>query len=646
MQQQHFHRNWSLLGMAALVAGAGAWFLAASCAWSPEPAGDHEMPAKREYVGSAICKDCHEEAYALWLGSNHKHGLMEATEETMPPAVVAGEAVIHAPGRTQFRRENGRFLAETVGADGKVSSFHLTHISGPERVRMVRMLVATMPDGRMQVLPAMLDPNGTWIDYTCLLFGGGGTDWGKPPIVKPGDPSFWTGPERSWEKRCARCHESGWEFQRPDENGRGPRATRRALGVDCEQCHGPCSAHVDHHEAKKSGVDPILSFPSLSHSQSVSFCLQCHMNGEVVSNDFQPGDDIFEFRDPSLLVDPEKLDSAGRQLELVHDGVPYSLSRCVSEGKLKCYSCHDPHGSNNPSQLKRPPEDNSLCMPCHEDLAKDLRAHTHHDPNDTGSRCVGCHMPFLPVERGHGIVADHSISTPYFDLKGDRIALNACIWCHEGRAGAPPGAPRFAAAELEEANTRWYGTKANAKPWMQAIGAARLNERGAHVGLIRILRDTSLPRVVRASAVELLGRYLKEVPLAMLVYARDKDSLVRRRALSAMAGLEGQWVDEALLRATTDESFVVRIAAARAALKGWQRVQKNKELLEAILPVLEASAKAGYWDEYRWFLLGAARKIHGDDAGTLEAYQRVVELDPCEDHIRKEVARLKKKLGR
>ncbi len=637
--------------MAALAAGAGAWFLAASCAWGPEALGGDEVSAKLEYVGSTTCVACHRDQHARWSESNHAHALMEAVEDTMPPAVVAGEAVTHAPGRTQFRREDGRYLAETVGPDGKPFPYHLSHIVGRTRVRMVRMLIATLPDGRMQVLPSMLapailDPTGTWVDYTYLLFGAGGTNWDTAPIVKPGAPSFWTRPVRSWDTRCARCHVSGWQFQRPDETGLAARSTFRALGVDCEQCHGPGSAHVTHHEANKPGVDPILRFASLSHSQMVSMCLQCHMNGEVVSPHFRPGDDIFEFRDPTLLVDPEKLDSSGRQLELVHDGVPYSVSRCVSEGKLTCITCHNPHGSDNPSQLRRPPEDDSLCSTCHGAIAQDLRAHTHHDPKGTGSRCVNCHMPFLRVERGHGVVADHSISTPRMDLKGDRNAHTACTWCHEGELMAPAGAPKLGAPELKAAHADWFGSKADAKPWMQAIGAARLKEKGAHAGLVKILEDTSLPRVVRASAVELLGRYAKEAPLAILVHAQDKDSLVRRRAVRAMASLEGEAVDEALLRATKDASAAVRVAAARAALQGWKRVQKNKVLREAILPILEANAKDGPEDGRRWFLLGAARKIHGDDEGVLAAYERVLELDPSEDNLRREVERLKKRLGR
>jgi len=569
---------------------------------------------------------------------------VKAVADTVPPAVVAGEAVTHAPGRTQFHHQDGRYLAETVGPEGTPFPYHLSHVVGRMRVRM---FIATLPDGRMQVLPSMLEaPTGTWFDYTKLIFGAGGTDWDKAPIVKPGDPSFWTGPVRSWDTRCARCHVSGWQFQRPGKTGHGPRWTSRTLGVDCEQCHGPGSAHVDYRRAKKPGVDPMVRFASLSHSQAVSMCLQCHMESEVVSTHFQLGDDIFEFRDPTLLIDPERVDPSGRPLELIYDGVPFSVSRCVREGKLTCVTCHDPHGTGHRSQLRRPPEDNSTCGACHEAIARNLRAHTHHDPEGTGSRCVNCHMPFLTIERGHGVVADHSISTPRFDLKGDRTAPTACTWCHEGGLMAPAGAPRLAEARLREAHAGWFSRKANAKPWMQAIGAARLQEKGAHAGLVKILRDPSLPRIVRASAVELLSRYTKDVPLAMLVHAQDKDSLVRRRAVRGMAGLEGEAVDEALLRATTDESAAVRVAAARAALQGWKRVQRNKALLEAILPILEASANDGPEDDLRWFLLGAARKIQGDDEGTLAAYERVCELDPFTDHLRKEVARLKKKLGR
>ncbi len=608
------------------------------------PAVGREDEAETDlYVGTEACIHCHEEHHARWDSSSHARTVEPSSDDVMPPAVVAGEVAEHPPGKTHFHRKGGGYQAETLGPDGKPSAYELTHVVGRMRVRM---FLARMADGRTQVLPGMLEaPTGEWFDYTYLIFGAGGTDWDKAPIVKPGDPSFWTGPVRSWGAKCARCHVSGYEARRPT-GGKGPRFRHTELGVNCEKCHGPGGAHVAHREKGGSGPDPILRYRDLAHDRAVSVCLQCHMESEVVGPGYKLGDDIFEHRDPTLLIDPERVDPSGRPLELIYDGLPFSASRCVQEGKLTCVTCHDPHGTGNPSQMKWAPDDDRMCTSCHEEIAKDLRAHTHHDPKGSGSRCVSCHMPFLTIERGHGVVADHSISTPRYDLKGDRTAQVACTWCHQGGLGAPDDVPKLAEPALKEAHATWYGEAANADAWMQALGAARLREDGAHTALLAVVGDPSLPRLVRASAVRLLGRYATHVPLALLGFASHEDSLIRRHALWALAPLVGTAVDAALLRATKDPSPAVRRAAARASLEGWKRVQANKALLAAILPILAEDAEQGVVDEMRWFRLGAARSLAGDHAGALAAYERQVELDPFAGYVKQEIARLKKTLGR
>ena len=490
------------------------------------------------------------------------------------------------------------------------------------------------------------EPTQKWFDYTHLIFGTGEKDWDKPPIVNAGDPSSWLGTVRSWDARCAYCHVSGFEPRRPDAQGNGPRYRARADRIDCEACHGPASAHVEFHESKLQGKDPITRYDEMAHDKALGMCLQCHMESEVIDTHFKLGEDIFEYRTPTLIVDPERVDPSGRPLELIYDGLPFNSSRCVMEGKLTCITCHDPHGSSNPSQLREDPSNDKMCTQCHEDIAAQGKAHTHHAVDGPGSRCVNCHMPFLQVERRHGVVADHSISTPRFDQQGDRLAQTACNWCHEGNVNAPEGAPPLATKALQDAHTKWWPGGAKPHPWMQALGKARLGEKGAHEGLLSILDDPTQYRVVRASAAELLGRYAQDTPLALLAYARDEDSLVRRKAIESLGRLEGPVVDRVLLRALSDPSFPVRSSAARTALAGWKRVQASPALLGAVIAVLQAEAGERPDQDMRWFRLGAAHAIAGDEAKALAAYERVAELDPFAAYVRDEIKRLRAKLGK
>ncbi|MGE0193282.1 MAG: cytochrome c3 family protein [Planctomycetota bacterium] len=643
---------------AVVVVFAAAWALVPGAA---QVAADERAPAELPsdaagildpgYVGAAVCARCHAEEAALWSTSSHARTFLPVGPHNLPADVLAGASVDHPPGRTTWRKEGDRWLARTVGPDGQLTDYHLTHAVGRMRVQM---FVTTLPDGRRQVLPAMLEvPTGAWFDYTHLLFGAPGLDWDEAPIVNPGDASFWTGTTRSWDSSCVRCHSSG---SRPVEGApvaEGRRTIERSLGTDCEMCHGPGAEHVAWHEAKEAGRplprpdDPVLRLAGLATDRALSACLQCHMEADLVTRSFRPGDDVFEHVDPTLIIDPERVDPLGRVTELIYDGLPFSVSRCAIEGELTCFTCHDPHGSPHASQLRLPPGDPRACTVCHEEIGADIAAHTHHDPLGEGSSCVACHMPFLRIERGHGYVADHSISVPRpgLELEADRLAADACTTCHTAGPLGSQVAPPRTTAELKAAATAWWPEMRPLADWVRAIAAGRLGKEGGETALLAVLADAQAPRVVRATAMELLRKYAKKVPLAVLARLRDEDSLVRRRAAGVLAELEGDAVRAAFLRALEDTSPAVRIAAARSALAGWQRVRDDPALLEAILPHLRADAREVPEDPLRWYLLGAAADIAGrrEEAGS--AYGSYIRLDPFAPAIEARVRAIEAELA-
>lgn len=591
------------------------------------------------YVGDAACVECHKEAHALWTTSSHANTYMPVSEANLPAEVVGEERALHPPGESRFRRTDGGWQVQTQGDSGQPEWFDLTHVIGRMRVRMY---LAQMADGRLQVLPGMLEePTGRWFDYTKLLFGGPGTDWDTPPEVGPEDGSFWTGPVRAWDAKCARCHTSGHVGVAPRGTEVGLRGEHRRLGVDCEMCHGPSAQHIVHHREKRQGPDPITRFRELARAQQVSACLRCHMESEIDDPDFVLGDDIFEHVTPTLMLSPERIDPYGRVLELIYDGLPFSASRCAEEGGLTCVSCHDPHGSPHRSQLKLAADDDRQCTRCHEEIGSDLAAHTHHPVDSSGSRCVSCHMPFLKIERGHGVVADHSISVPRLGLAGDRVAQDACTWCHSNDVWAPDDVRMLDARTLEAAYKEWWPDARGPDAWMQALAGARMGKPDGPPALVAVTRDTSLPRVVRASATRLLGRYGKDAAFALMMLTGDGDSLVRRSAFTALASTPGAAIDRLLLRGLKDPVPSVRAAAANAALEGWSRAQANPELLQATLPVLAAHAEADPGQEDRWFRLGAARQLAGDVEGAIEAYDRYVRLYPGATLVKQQLAKLR-----
>jgi predicted CXXCH cytochrome family protein len=513
----------------------------------------------------------------------------------------------------------------------------------------MKMLLTTMPDGRLQVLPSMKEEPGPWFDYTHLMFGGPVPDPAKPPVIAPGEPSFWTGPDRNYNSRCARCHSSGYEPALPAPGDGGPRGTVRAHGVDCEACHGDGAAHAARHRGGPGApaAAPLPRLAALGRDRDLAACLLCHMEGEVVRRGFRPGDDVFDFVEPTLLDMEDRADAEGRPRQLIYEGLSFLAGACATAGGLTCLTCHDPHASPNPAQLRFPRDrTDSLCARCHAALVEDPAAHSRHSSSGSGARCIACHMAPMTVERGHGNVHDHGIGIPRPGAAGDVPSRDACTWCHDGGRAAPGDAPRLGPEALRAAVDRWWPAAKPPRAWTLAIRAAREEQPRAVALLEGILRDRAVPRVARASAARLLGRYPAdaEARLHVLSAATDADVLVRGGATTALAAFPGPEANAALLRALGDASPAVRAAAARAALGGWDRVRRDRALLAAVLPALEEDARAVPDDHRRWFRLGAARSLAGDVKGAVEAYERKLLLDPGARLVREQCERLRARL--
>ena len=90
----------------------------------------------------------------------------------------------------------------------------------------------------------------------------------------------------------------------------------------------------------------------------------------------------------------------------------------------------DPAGQLAPDRLG-----DRACTQCHPAVARDVRAHTHHAPESSGSRCVECHMPrivygVLEIHRSHRIESPDVAR----DVEGARP--DACTICHVDRGAA------------------------------------------------------------------------------------------------------------------------------------------------------------------------------------------------------------------
>ena len=176
-----------------------------------------------------------------------------------------------------------------------------------------------------------------------------------------------------------------------------------AEGITCQRCHGPVEAHL-----RNPVAGSIINPAKLPVQARDSVCEQCHLSGEAFIlnpgkhfRDFHPGDnleDVFSVYVFESSRDPGHPNA----LTVISQSQQLALSACarMSNGKLWCGTCHNPH---------RQPADpvayfRSRCLSCHG--AALLKTHPKPDEN-----CVSCHMPRLPVKNGgHTIFTDHRIA--------------------------------------------------------------------------------------------------------------------------------------------------------------------------------------------------------------------------------------------
>jgi tetratricopeptide (TPR) repeat protein len=125
---------------------------------------------------------------------------------------------------------------------------------------------------------------------------------------------------------------------------------------------------------------------------------------------------------------------------------------------------------------------------------------------------------------------DHSFRVPRPDLSAKIGTSNACTDCHAGRTA------QWAA----DAVAQWYGpNRKGGWRYGEAIDAGRHARADAERLLMRTLEDTTLPAIVRATALSLLPRYLGPQSFRSVETSlRDNDALVRRAAAAALLVVE------------------------------------------------------------------------------------------------------------
>jgi len=255
------------------------------------------------------------------------------------------------------------------------------------------------------------------------------TDWWVP--FYPADNM-----QRPTGPLCDGCHSVNYTIQ---------TKTVTEWNVGCEKCHGPGGAHV-RQPSQKNIINPAR----LDGVQATDVCLQCHSQGQPLSNPingkyydwpvgFRVGmnlKDFWKLEEHKLGEQTFTYFADGTAHKNRMQGNDFVQSAMYTHG-VTCFSCHDVHGTQNNADLLKPAD--VMCLECHGPNlpngphAATIEVHTHHATGSAGNECAACHMPKIETEIANVNVRAHTFKfiTPE-DTKLLKVP-NPCTGCHANK---------------------------------------------------------------------------------------------------------------------------------------------------------------------------------------------------------------------
>lgn len=355
-------------------------------------------PATAHYVGSAACEKCHDDIYQRWKKTLMANVVRDPREH--PEAIIANFATTNP--LVTFSTND---IALVYGAKWKQRYFKKV---GDDYFPF----------------PAQWDvTHKLWRAYFAK------DDWWAP-FYPPDNFKRPTGPT------CDGCHSVNYDIQ---------TKTVTEWNVGCERCHGPGSEHV------KNPVSATIMNPErMDYVQANDTCIQCHSQGRPLTNpingkyyDWPVGFDVGKKLDDFWKLEEHKLGATtfthfpdGTAHKNRMQGNDFVTSVMYTHG-VTCFTCHDPHGSDHDSMLRKPA--NVLCLDCHGPGSpngphtRTIEAHTHHKTGSAGNDCIACHMPKIAQTIADVNVRSHTFRfvTP---AETDALGIpNACNVCHKDK---------------------------------------------------------------------------------------------------------------------------------------------------------------------------------------------------------------------
>jgi predicted CXXCH cytochrome family protein len=319
------------------------------------------------------------------------------------------------------------------------------------------------------ILPDLSQPNPL-VNFTkndiALVYG---SIWKQRYFTKVGDdyfpePAQWDAVARVWRPYFVKVGGDWWAPFYPPDNMKRPTGplcdgchsvnydiktkTVTEWNVGCERCHGPGSEHIQQ-PSRSNIVNPAR----LNPVDANDVCIQCHSQGRPLANPIEGKyyDWPVGFHVGKKLRDFWKLEEHKLgELSFTHfpdgtahknrmQGNDFAQSVMYTHG-VKCFSCHDVHGTDNESQLLKPAS--VMCLECHGPGSPNgphtaqIAEHTHHKADSAGSECVNCHMPKIEQTLADTNVHAHTFSIITPTMTEQYKIPNSCNLCHQDKSAA------------------------------------------------------------------------------------------------------------------------------------------------------------------------------------------------------------------
>ncbi|MCC9654798.1 multiheme c-type cytochrome [Rhodopirellula halodulae] len=337
-----------------------------------------------QFVGKAVCAECHQVNHRLHAMSGHASTFSMATEPSVARLF---------DGKTVDAGTEHGLLTYQVSDDGLRVDRYATAIEsttkqpnnaidGDPKEQAVFPYALGSGRNAITLLSLMNDQDGSFaIEHRVSWYPKREPNathnkqdgyFGLTPGHDGDEPSDWLdcfGQKIRGQKldSCIECHSTTGQV----DHG---QLVDLIPNVNCERCHGPGSEHVQ--QARRSDSPPPFSVGQTDwdFEAELQLCGSCH-------------------RLPRHLSPKELRDYSSELLRLQPVGLLRSECYLQSDGKLMCSTCHNPHMD---AKQKTKDQYDADCRACHQPAKEDHVVCS----ISTDSGCVDCHMPAIAVEQG------------------------------------------------------------------------------------------------------------------------------------------------------------------------------------------------------------------------------------------------------